>query len=166
MPATGQYPLGLQRRVLLRYKATGLGDESLGLALAASDASGDNVGSSSQVQSFRAGRCQAPFGVLEVLLDHCEEDPHALDLVLGEICRSYGRRLADGAEPEPEPLDLNAVVRLMNESGDVLRAVSEATQDDTLTRDQLLRIAKEADEAVDAAKAVARAARARAEEVR
>jgi|AACY02.2.fsa_nt_gi hypothetical protein len=88
MPAPGSYPDTLQRLLFVAYKATGLGDASLGAALAASDRSGRSVGSEKVVEAWRSGRSSAPIGALEVVLDHCGYDH--VRRILSPLCRKYG----------------------------------------------------------------------------
>lgn len=88
MPDAGKYPTDLQRHLLLAYKSTGLGDESLGAALAAADASGRDVGTPQAVQAWRMGRNPMPVGALEVTLDHAG-DEHAGRLI-DALARRYG----------------------------------------------------------------------------
>jgi hypothetical protein len=88
MAEPGKYSTELQRLLLMAYKSTALGDESLGAALSAADASGRDVGSGQLVQSWRMGRCAMPVGALEVTLDHAG-DEHAGRL-LDALCRRYG----------------------------------------------------------------------------
>jgi hypothetical protein len=87
MADPGKYPVQLQQLALHAYKSTGLGDESLGAALAASDASGRDVGTSQLVQSWRMGRCAMSVGALEVLLDHAGD---RAGRVIDVLARRYG----------------------------------------------------------------------------
>lgn len=88
MNQPGTYPSDLQRRLLHAYKSTGLGDESLGAALADADASGRRVGTAQLVQSWRMGRCAMSVGALEVTLDHAGGE-HAGRLI-DALARQYG----------------------------------------------------------------------------
>lgn len=129
MALPGDYGSDLQRLLLLAYKSTGLGDESLGEALQAADHSGRSVGSSKVVEAWRAGRSHMTLGALEVALEHC--GPELAGRLLNVLCRRYGHEAVrlPGASSSTTPLK-RRVLLIGAVTGDVQGAYAEATDPD------------------------------------
>lgn len=124
MPSPGDYPRDLQKVLFQAYRSTGLGDESLGEALAAADQSGSSVGSDDAVSAWRRGMNQAPIGALEVMLDHAGD---LAKVILGKLCRRYGLEVVAVRVPKTVGELERSILLVGAGTGDIQRAWADAT---------------------------------------